>query len=59
MGNKHWKEAMNIEYNALMKNDTWHLDPPKKGINVIDCKWVYKENLNSRKIQGSSGSKGV
>jgi hypothetical protein len=25
-----------------MKNKTLHLVPPKKGINVIDCKWVYK-----------------
>lgn len=33
---------MDSEYQALMKNKTWHLVPPKKGLNVIDCKWVYK-----------------
>lgn len=33
---------MDKEYPALMKNKTWHLVPPHKGINVIDCKWVYK-----------------
>ena len=40
--NKNWKNAMNEEYNALMKNRTWHLVPPAKGRNLIDCKWVYR-----------------
>ena len=42
LNHKEWKEAMDSEYNALMKNKTWHLVPPRKGNNVIDCKWVYK-----------------
>ena len=33
---------MDEEYNALMKNRTWHLVPPAKGRNIIDCKWVYR-----------------
>jgi len=33
---------MDAEYDALMKNKTWHLVPPQKGRNIIDCKWVYK-----------------
>jgi hypothetical protein len=33
---------MDEEYNALMKNGTWHLVPSASGQNVIDCKWVYK-----------------
>lgn len=37
-----WKQAMDAEYDALMKNKTWHLVPPQKGCNIIDCKWVYK-----------------
>jgi hypothetical protein len=41
---------MDIEYDALMKNKTWHLVPPQKGRNVIDCKWVYKIK---RKVDGS------
>jgi histone deacetylase 1/2 len=48
--NKNWKEAMDLEYSALMKNKTWHLVPPKKGTNIIDCKWVYKIK---RKSDGS------
>jgi hypothetical protein len=36
------KNAMDVEYSALMKNKTWHLVPPRRGTNIIDCKWVYK-----------------
>jgi hypothetical protein len=35
---KNWKAAMDDEFNALMKNKTWHLVPPDKVKNVIDCK---------------------
>jgi hypothetical protein len=37
-----WKEAMDQEFLALKKNDTWHLVPASQGQNLIDCKWVYK-----------------
>jgi hypothetical protein len=33
---------MDLKYGALMKNNIWHLDPPKKRANVIGCKLVYK-----------------
>jgi hypothetical protein len=33
---------MDEEYRALLQNGTWHLVPPSRGKNVIDCKWVYK-----------------
>jgi hypothetical protein len=42
LSNKNWKQAMDIEYDALVKNKSWHLVPPQKGRNVIDYKWVYK-----------------
>lgn len=38
MTDKNWKSAMDDEYSALMRNKTWHLVPPRKGTNVIDCK---------------------
>jgi hypothetical protein len=41
---------MNSEYEALKKKNTLHLVPPRKGVNVIDCKWVYKIK---RKSDGS------
>jgi hypothetical protein len=42
LSNINWKNAMDSEYNALMKNKIWHLVPPQQGGNIIDCKWVYK-----------------
>uniref|UniRef100_A0A8R7RFB8 Reverse transcriptase Ty1/copia-type domain-containing protein n=1 Tax=Triticum urartu TaxID=4572 RepID=A0A8R7RFB8_TRIUA len=33
---------MDEEYDALIKNKTWHLVPLAKGRNIIDCKWVYR-----------------
>jgi hypothetical protein len=42
LADKNWKNAMDSEYDALMKNKMWHLVPPQKGRNVIDCKWFYK-----------------
>jgi histone deacetylase 1/2 len=37
-----WREAMNQEFGALQKNDTWRLVPRRPGLNVIDSKWVFK-----------------
>ena len=38
----HWREAMEQEYHALLRNKTWTLVPPPPRVNVIDCKWVFK-----------------
>jgi hypothetical protein len=37
-----WKDAMQSEFDALLRNKTWRLVPPNKGKNIIDCKWVFK-----------------
>jgi len=37
-----WRQAMDDEFQALLTNKTWHLVPPRAGLNVIDCKWVFK-----------------
>jgi histone deacetylase 1/2 len=37
-----WKRAMEEEYNALIKNKTWHLVPARKDMNIIDCRWVSR-----------------
>jgi len=42
LSNSNWKKAMDAEFLALQENKTWHLVPPQKGKNIIDCKWVYK-----------------
>eukprot|EP00253_Pinus_taeda_P017144 PITA_17144 len=44
-----WKEAMQKEYDALIKNGTWKLVDPPLGTKPIGCKWVYK---NKYKVDG-------
>ena len=42
LGDPKWKNAMDEEYSALMRNKAWHLVPEQRGKNIIDCKWVYR-----------------
>uniref|UniRef100_A0A2N9IVC3 Reverse transcriptase Ty1/copia-type domain-containing protein n=1 Tax=Fagus sylvatica TaxID=28930 RepID=A0A2N9IVC3_FAGSY len=37
-----WRKAMNIEFEALLKNRTWALVPPHPKQNVVGCKWVFQ-----------------
>jgi hypothetical protein len=37
-----WKEAMQKEYDALIKNGTWKLVDPPFGTKPIGYKWVFK-----------------
>jgi hypothetical protein len=41
MSHEKWHGAMEEEYKALMKNNTWHLVPAHRASNTVDCKWVY------------------
>jgi hypothetical protein len=50
LSDPNWKSAMDSEFSALVRNNTWHLVPPVSGRNIIDCKWVYKIK---RKADGS------
>jgi hypothetical protein len=43
----HWRDAMELEFHALMKNETWRLVPPHPGLNLIDSKWVFKTKRHS------------
>jgi hypothetical protein len=42
LGIPHLRSAMEQEFQALQKNDTWRLVPPVSGVNIIDSKWVFK-----------------
>eukprot|EP00253_Pinus_taeda_P020821 PITA_20821 len=44
------KEAMQKEYDALIKNGTWKLVDPPLETKPIGCKWIYK---NKYKVDGS------
>jgi hypothetical protein len=37
-----WHRAMQEEFDALIKNKTWHLVPHQAGLNIIDSKWGFK-----------------
>jgi len=37
-----WKEAIDKEYNALIKNGTWILSDLPPGRKSISCKWTFK-----------------
>ena len=37
-----WRHAMGIEFNALQRNGTWSLVPPRSNMNILPNKWVFK-----------------
>ncbi|KAF7496522.1 Retrovirus-related Pol polyprotein from transposon TNT 1-94 [Sarcoptes scabiei] len=43
-----WKEAMNIEYDQLIKYDTWDLVERPPNNEVVSVKWVYTIKSNGR-----------
>jgi hypothetical protein len=47
---ENWRKAMNLEFDALLKNQTWRLVPSTSAQNVIGCKWVFRLK---RKADGS------
>ena len=42
-----WCEAIDAEFQALQRQQTWSLVPPPPNVNLVGCKWVYKLKLNS------------
>lgn len=40
-----WRDAMQREYNSIMRNETWTLIEPPPDANVIGCGWVYKKKV--------------
>jgi len=47
LGIPHWRAAMEQEFDALLKNNTWRLVPPVPEVNIIDSKWVFKVKRHS------------
>uniref|UniRef100_A0A2N9I2M5 Reverse transcriptase Ty1/copia-type domain-containing protein n=1 Tax=Fagus sylvatica TaxID=28930 RepID=A0A2N9I2M5_FAGSY len=42
-----WRATMNLEFDALLKNQTWQLVPPHSSQNLIGCKWVFRTEKES------------
>lgn len=43
----HWRKAMQVEYDALIGNQTWDIVPSSPHQKVVGCKWVFKIKRNS------------
>jgi hypothetical protein len=43
----HWCTAMDEEFTALQRQQTWSLVPHPPGKNIVGCKWVFKLKRNS------------
>lgn len=41
-----WIQAMNLELEALEKNQTWEVTPLPSNKTAIACKWLYKSKYN-------------
>ncbi|CAL8167744.1 unnamed protein product [Prunus armeniaca] len=42
-----WAEAMNIEMEALQKNNTWDIVDLPKGTKPVGCRWVFTFKYNA------------
>jgi hypothetical protein len=42
-----WRNAMEEEYDSIIKNNTWELTELPKHKKPIGCKWIYKPKLKS------------
>ena len=45
-----WKEAMQLEIDALLKNGTWDLVPPPSDRNIITNKWVLTKKFDAHGV---------
>ena len=41
-----WRAAMDLEIEAIKRNETWELTDFPKGMKKIGVKWVFKTKLN-------------
>ncbi|MCO5607488.1 hypothetical protein L7F22_061684 [Adiantum nelumboides] len=42
-----WEQAMQLEYNWIITNETWKLTELPQGKQALSCKWVYKKKYTT------------
>ncbi|XP_074303779.1 uncharacterized protein LOC141638271 [Silene latifolia] len=42
-----WNRAMNDEFDALIKNETWILVPRPPNVNITRCHWLFKHKFKA------------
>lgn len=47
LAGENWKDDIDTELDALMKNDTWHLVPSDSAKNIIDRNWFSRIKLKA------------
>ncbi|KAH9726484.1 retrovirus-related pol polyprotein from transposon RE2 [Citrus sinensis] len=47
LNNHKWKQAMQEEFSALMRNQPWCLVPPEQNMKLVGNKWIYRVKQNS------------
>jgi hypothetical protein len=45
LSDPNWRCTMQVEYDALIANDTWSLVPHPPGVNIVTGKWIYRHKL--------------
>jgi len=45
---KEWKAAADLEYSALMDNQTWNLVELPEGKDIVGCKWVFRVKYDGK-----------
>ena len=51
LSDNNWKLAMQDEFNALIKNQTWCLVPPEQHMKLVGNKWIFIVKQNSDGIK--------
>ncbi|MCI03707.1 copia protein, partial [Trifolium medium] len=47
LSDPNWKSAMQSEFNALIRNNTWDLVPRPSDVNIIRCMWIFRHKKKS------------
>ncbi|XP_031278221.1 uncharacterized protein LOC116136687 [Pistacia vera] len=47
LASDHWKEAMQLEYDTLEKNNTWIMVPFSSDMHIVGNKWVFRTQYHA------------